>query len=134
MVKKLINKIKNHPYLDLKLFWLDGISDEYLDKLYNKSTCLLASSEGEGFGLPLIEAAQYKKPIIARDILVFKEVASTFAYYFKDDNNPEIIAKTINEWLELYEKDNHPKSDDMNWLSWKESTKELQNLIIGKNR
>ena len=56
------------------MLWLEGISDEYLDKVYAASTCLIAASEGEGFGLPLIEAAQHKLPIIARDIPVFREV------------------------------------------------------------
>jgi len=36
-----------------RLFWLEGISDEYLEKVYAASSCLIAASEGEGFGLPL---------------------------------------------------------------------------------
>ena len=57
-----------------RLFWLEGISDEYLEKIYDAATCLIAASEGEGFGLPLIKVAQHKLPIIARDIPVFREV------------------------------------------------------------
>lgn len=43
------------------------------------STCLIAASFGEGFGLPLIEAAQHGLPIMARDIAVFREVAKEYA-------------------------------------------------------
>ncbi|MCI4412194.1 MAG: glycosyltransferase, partial [Thiotrichales bacterium] len=99
--------------------------DEYLEKVYAISTCLIATSEGEGFGLPLIEAAQKKLPIIARDIPVFREVAGEFAYYFKNDNDASVLADTISDWLDLYKNNEHPKSDDMPWLTWKESAEQL---------
>ena len=83
LVEELIENIKAHSELNKRLFWQEGISDEYLENIYAESTCLIAASEGEGFGLPLIEAAQKGKPIIARDIKVFREVAGDYAYYFK---------------------------------------------------
>ena len=129
LVDDLIKKLKNHSELNKRLFWLDGISDEYLEKVYNTSTCLIAASEGEGFGLPLIEAAQKKKPIIARDIPVFKEVSREFAYYFENDNSPLVLANAIKEWLALYRVDKHPKSDKMPWLTWKESTEQLLDCL-----
>ena len=49
-------------------FRLQGISDEYLEQVYAASTCLIAASINEGFGLPLIEAARHGIPIVARDI------------------------------------------------------------------
>jgi len=130
LVDELITLINNHPLLDKKLFWLNGINDEYLEQLYQASDCLIAASEGEGFGLPLIEAAQHKKPIIARDIPVFREVAGEYAYYFDNDNNPSILVKTIKKWLELYKNDKYPKSDNMPCLTWEESTKILLKAII----
>jgi glycosyltransferase involved in cell wall biosynthesis len=94
---------------------------------------LIAASEGEGFGLPLIEAAQKKIPIIARDIPVFKEVAGKHAYYFENSKEPEVITETIKEWLDLYKEGKHPSSDDMPWLTWEESAKQLLlNLGIKK--
>ncbi len=124
------SKVRNHPERNKRLFWLEGISDEYLEKVYETSTCLIAASEGEGFGLPLIEAAQHKKPIIARDIPVFREVAGEFAYYFENKNEPEVLVEAIKEWLELYKDDKHPKSHNIPWLTWQESTKILLDKII----
>ena len=124
------SKVRNHPERNKRLFWLEGISDEYLEKVYETSTCLIAASEGEGFGLPLIEAAQHKKPIIARDIPVFKEVAKEFAYYFENTNEANVLCKAIKEWLELYKDDKHPKSQNMPWLTWQESTKILLDKIL----
>lgn len=118
-------KVKNHKELNNRLFWLEGISDEYLEKVYASSNCLIAASEGEGFGLPLIEAAQKRIPIIARDIPVFKEVAGEFAYYFENSNELQVLVDCIKKWLEFYKNDKHIKSNNMPWLTWKESAKQL---------
>lgn len=132
LVDEFINKLKSHPQLSKKLFWLNSISDEYLEKVYEKCICLLAPSEGEGFGLPLIEAAQKDLPIIARDIPVFREVAGEYAYYFNNDNSPKTLANTIKLWLNLYEKNQHINSDNMPWLTWKGSTQQLLGCIHAK--
>jgi len=129
MVEKLVEKLRHHPELGRRLFWLEGISDEYLEKVYASCTCLIAASEGEGFGLPLIEAAQHKLPIIARDIPVFHEVAGEHAFYFKGEE-PDDLAKAVQKWLELYHSGQHPKSDDMPWLTWNESASQLLDIII----
>lgn len=123
-VEALTEQLRQHPELGKRLFWLEAISDEYLEKVYIASTSLIAASEGEGFGLPLIEAAQHKLPIIARDIPVFREVAGDHAHYFKGvaaDN----LADAIKEWLTLYGFNQHPSSDEMPWLTWNKSAKNL---------
>jgi len=132
MVEKLIDTLRRHPELGKRLFWLEGISDEYLQTVYAGSTSLIAASEGEGFGLPLVEAAQYKLPIIARDIPVFHEVAGDHAFYF-NGKEPDDLAKAVHEWLELYQSGRHPKSDDMPWLTWKQSTQQLLDVILQDN-
>jgi len=129
LVENLVNHLRAHPELNKRLFWLEGISDEYLEKVYAASTCLIAASFGEGFGLPLIEAAQHKLPIIARDIPVFREVAGEYAYYF-DGESPDVLAQSIKTWLTLYVADQHPNSNDMPRLTWKQSASELLKTII----
>jgi glycosyltransferase involved in cell wall biosynthesis len=123
--------LQHHPELGRQLFWLEGISDEYLDKVYASCTCLIAASEGEGFGLPLIEAAQHKLPIIARDIPVFREVAGEHAYYFSG-RKPSNLAEAIKGWLELFQSGQHPKSSDMPWMTWKESAERLLDIILNE--
>jgi glycosyltransferase involved in cell wall biosynthesis len=119
-VEGLVARLRSHPEFKKHLFWLEGISDEYLEKIYAASTCLISASYAEGFGLPLIEAAQYKLPIIARDIPVSREVAGEHAYYF-EGVEPSDLASAIEAWLILYEQKKHPKSEEMPWLTWKES-------------
>ena len=106
MVDRLVETLRAHPELGNRLFWLEGISDEFLGQVYAASTCLIAASEGEGFGLPLIEAAQHKLPIIARDIPVFREVAGEHAAYFAG-KAPGDLAHCISAWLQLHAAGRH---------------------------
>ena len=91
---------------------------------------LIAASYGEGFGLPLIEAAQHKLPNIARDIPVFREVAGDHAFYF-DADDAQGPAASIQQWLALYGNDAHPRSDKMPWLTWKQSAALLCEKLLG---
>jgi glycosyltransferase involved in cell wall biosynthesis len=129
MVDALVERLGHHPLLGKRLFWLQGISDEYLEQIYAQSTALLAASKGEGFGLPLIEAAQHKLPIIARDIPVFREVAGDHAYYFNGES-PEELAGAIKSWIKLNEEGSAPRSDGMPWLTWRQSTQQLLDVIL----
>nr|VFK41182.1 MAG: Glycosyltransferase involved in cell wall bisynthesis [Candidatus Kentron sp. TC] len=130
-IPETIRRLRTHPERDRRLFWLEGVSDEYLERLYAATTCLIAASHGEGFGLPLIEAARHGLPILARDIPVFREVAGEYAYFF-DADTPDRLAEAIQAWLSLFEKGRHPKSAEMPRLSWQESAKRLMEIIIDK--
>jgi glycosyltransferase involved in cell wall biosynthesis len=129
MVEPLVKRLYGHRELNKRLFWLEGISDEYLGKIYSISTCLIAASEGEGFGLPLVEAAKHKLPIIARDIPVFREVASSNAFYFSGLEVQD-LSRVINEWLKLNKDGQAPQSMNMPWQTWRWSTQQLLKCII----
>lgn len=129
MVEDLSEALKNHPQDGKCLLWLENISDEYLESLYEASKALLFASEGEGFGLPLIEAAQHQIPIIARDLPVFREVAGDYAFYFQG-TQPEQLADAIEMWINLYNEGDVPSSTEMPWLTWAESTEQLLSAIL----
>jgi glycosyltransferase involved in cell wall biosynthesis len=128
-IPQIMTRLHSHTESGRRLFWLNGPSDEYLEKIYSASSCLVAASEGEGFGIPLIEAARRRLPIIARDIAVFREVAGEHAFYFAGEE-PDALAMAIKEWLMLYDEDKHPTSDAMPWLTWEQSAKRLQEILI----
>ncbi len=130
LVESFLQKLQKHPQLNEKLFFLENVEDTYLEELYLVSDCLIAASYGEGFGLPLIEAAQHNLAIIARDIPVFKEVASQYASYYKDTLKPIDLAEIIKKWLDLYKLNEHPKSLEMPYLTWKQSTQKLLKNIL----
>ena len=83
LVDDLCRQIKKHPQLNTKLFWLSGVSDELLVSLYENSKAVVVASENEGFGLSVAEGAFYKKPLLLRDIPVFREIVEEKAFYFK---------------------------------------------------
>lgn len=131
LIDSLAERIRNHARFGKNLFWLESISDEFLNLVYAASSCLLAASYGEGFGLPLIEAAHHQIPIIARDIPVFREVAGEHAYYF-NSKDPGGLAACIRDWLSLFQDNKHPTSNDLPWISWKESAHQLLSELIEK--
>lgn len=128
-VDEIAESIRRHPEFSNRLLWLEGISDEYLEKIYSASICLIAASEGEGFGLPLIEAARHGIPILARDIAVFHEVAGEHVSYFSG-REPSELADAVQDWLVLYGAGQHPRSDSMAWLTWTESASRLEELLL----
>ncbi len=123
-VEELIHEITHHKLLGERLFWLKGISDEYLERIYQNATCLVFSSKGEGFGLPLIEAAQFGLPIIARDIPVFREIAGDNAHYFRGAEAADLSGE-VKVWLALRERGLHPSSGNITWLTWKQSAQQI---------
>lgn len=127
-MESLWENLRSHPRIGSRLFWLEGVSDEYLERVYAASDCLIAASEGEGFGLPLVEAARHELPIIARDLPVFREVAGDHAAYFSG-LEPEDISRAVENWLDMYRDGRHPKSDGMPWTTWQESARRLLDVI-----
>ena len=113
----LLAKLNEHSQINHKLFWLKGIDDQLLQALYKAASCLLAAAEGEGFGLPLIEAAHHGLPILARDIPVFREVAQGFACYFTA-NTANDFFDSVNKWRQLEQIKQHPLSHDMPYSNW----------------
>ena len=128
--------LAKHPELNKKLFWLKGISDEYLEKIYAASTCLIAASEGEGFGLPLIESARYGIPLLLRDIPVFREVAGDSAFYFGGGGQQtpsqaaQSTAESIKTWLALYQNKQHPLSSGLRYNTWQQSVEQLKKSLF----
>ncbi|MGC9079929.1 MAG: glycosyltransferase family 4 protein, partial [Nanopusillaceae archaeon] len=130
MVEDFINYIQNHPEKDKRLFWLGHVSDDLLEILYKNATATIMASEGEGFGLSIIESAYYKTPIIARDIPVFREIAKDGAYYFPNTKDEKVLADSILEWYRLHRENKHPKPDNIKWMSWKEHAEKLKEIIL----
>ncbi len=129
MIDDVVDRLSKHRELDSQLFWLQGISDEMLEQVYCSTRALLAASEAEGFGLPLIEAAQYGLPIIARDIPVFREVAGEHAYYFRG-NNAQDLADALLAWLALG--DDVPSAKKLRGLTWQQSSRQLLDVVLGE--
>lgn len=82
-----------------KLVWLQDADDSLLAQLYQAASGVIVPSKGEGFGLPLIEAAHYGKPVLVRDIPVFREVARGNVTFFPDLPEAGLTAQAVATWL-----------------------------------
>jgi glycosyltransferase involved in cell wall biosynthesis len=124
LVREFVERVEQHRELNMRLFWLDDADDTTLEAIYRRATVLLAASRGEGYGLPLIEAAQRGKPVIARSLPVFREVVGDYPSYFSTDS-AEGLATHIARWLV-----DRPISGTLPaWRTWKESANSLQHAI-----
>ncbi|GAB2896662.1 hypothetical protein GCM10027046_27660 [Uliginosibacterium flavum] len=124
MMDDFVERLRQHPEKGRRLFWLEGISDEYLLQVYRSVTCLVASSEGEGFGLPTVEAVRAGLPVIARDLPVNWEVCGEFACYFSSDA-PGDLGRFLRQWLQDWQTRALPDSSKIRFLTWRESAVEL---------
>ncbi|WP_333839039.1 glycosyltransferase [Novosphingobium sp.] len=127
LMDDFVAELRSHRELGKRLFWLEGIDDDHLHAVYQASFCLIAASEGEGFGLPLIEAAHHGLPVLARDIPVFREVAGDGARYFENSRDPKILAEAIEQAM----RNGSAKADGaLNWLTWTQSAEQLLDCLL----
>ena len=128
-VERLAHYIREHSELGRRLFWFDAASDELLRALYDLADCVICPSEGEGFGLPLIEAAHAKKPVIARDIPVFREVATPGTRFFPDDRSPTVLKRAVSKWVAQYQPINRADNMESRPSSWAQSAEEFVSAL-----
>lgn len=121
--------LRQHPQMGCLLHWFDHASDALLEQLYGCCSCLLAASEMEGFGLPLIEAAQHGLPVVARDISVFREVAQEHAFYFQGLEATDLSTALL-KWFDLKQQGLAPESQGMPRLTWQHSADQLFEAIL----
>lgn len=130
-VEALGQKLNNHPEKGKRLFWFEKSTDEMLLALYEKCQGVLMPSNGEGFGLPLIEAAQHRLPILARDLPVFREVAGEHATYFSG-TEPSDLAIALETWVNALQTKTAIASENMPWLTWAQSTEQLLKIVLSE--
>jgi glycosyltransferase involved in cell wall biosynthesis len=129
MTGSVQRRIRHHDEFGRRLFWFNDASDAVLERLYSSCTALLAPSEGEGFGLPLVEASRRGLPILCRDLPVFREFAAEDASYFSG-LDPAALATAIREWLIKYRGGNATTVRNVSWLTWSQSARQLTELIF----
>jgi glycosyltransferase involved in cell wall biosynthesis len=124
MMEGLIQQLSTHPSFGNGIFWYESASDEFLRWLYQQCQCLITASEGEGFGLPLIEAALHSMPLLVRDLPVFQEVAGEGAMYFSG-STPQALAASVLDWHRRFKVGEHPNPGTITWQTWNQSARQL---------
>lgn len=70
-------------------------TDRTVGELMQLCDVVFLPSAEEGFGMPLLEAAACRAPVVCTDIPVFREVAHDSALYFREEWNDERVASLI---------------------------------------
>jgi glycosyltransferase involved in cell wall biosynthesis len=104
----------SHPERGKRLHWLDSVTDEGLCLFYEGCRGVFMASRGEGFGLPLIEAALHRRHILARDLAVFREQSIPGTMYFSDDC-PEALAESVMALTRAGQDSPTPKAELPTW-------------------
>lgn len=129
LVDELVVKLQTHQEQGRRLFFCPKTSDQELELFYSNSRCVLMASKGEGFGLPLIEAASRGKHVIARDIEVFREIGGEGVSYFKTKEDLcSMIEKTVN-----VKGDDIVSSANVVTQTWKQSVSTMMDMLRDDN-
>jgi glycosyltransferase involved in cell wall biosynthesis len=124
-------RIRNHPEFGRRLFLFEKPTDAEINVLYSVSTALITSSFAEGFGLPIVEAALHKTPVLASDIPVFREVGGSGAMYFSLES-PMHLAEAVRVMAGLTNEQRRKMAQDVKVLTWKESAAWTLDVIEGR--
>jgi glycosyltransferase involved in cell wall biosynthesis len=132
MVDGLMARLRSHRELNKRLFLFEKINDAEIAHLYQNSAMLLFISKGEGFGLPLVEAAHHGKPLVCSRIPSFLEIAGEQAIYVTTDSATKLADELALAW-HLCKSGKAPDSRTMPRLTWEESTDALLSVVVDEN-
>lgn len=86
-------EVEKKAMTDKNIIRLTDVTDEELMGLYLKCKLFVSASLIEGFGLPLIEAAYLKAPILCADIPPYHEILGDTGHYFSPLDIDELEGK-----------------------------------------
>lgn len=140
-IKRYIDHVRENSENDpeIEYYW-DWIKEKDMAKLYNSADAFVLPTRGEGFGLPLAEAAACDLPVITTDHFAPTEFLDDNTYWVGvDEMRPYPFSEAIQhepnctglpfaepdlndlkrQMKKVYEEDD-PASPDVSSLDWKE--------------
>jgi O-antigen biosynthesis alpha-1,2-rhamnosyltransferase len=118
-------RIDAHHYLGTRLFCFQNVSDVELAYSYEICAGVIFASLAEGFGLPLVEAMWYGRPVLSSDIGVFREIGGDYPRYFSPNDVHGFV-----EGLKCILASTTNYKQPRQWLSWDESVRNLFGKIL----
>ncbi|WP_128331069.1 glycosyltransferase family 1 protein [Apibacter sp. HY039] len=129
--------IQNY-HLEKRVLVTGKISEQSKQYYLKNARALLLPSIQEGFGLPVVEAMHFGKPVFLSRLTSLPEVGGTDAFYW-DNFDPEEMKNTVDEGLAYFYKDedvNARKMKDRAALfSWKNAARdylEIYESVVNK--
>lgn len=130
MVDAVVRRLTRLEADDDRFCWNQNATDEELQDLYARCTAVVMASEGEGFGLPIIEAAAHGCPVVVRDLPVFRELAGDTARYFRADGTD--LVSVLERSLTAAESGELTAPSTEHIRPWRDVAERLRSLLGGR--
>jgi glycosyltransferase involved in cell wall biosynthesis len=132
-VESLATRLRTHPQAGDQLHWIADANDSALDVLYESASGVLVASEAEGFGLPILEAAVRGKPLMVRDLPVFREIAGEGATYFRASRGGQLVEE-LRGWFASVAAGTATSSESVVVQSWRQSARQMLRYALPADR
>ncbi len=119
--------LNEHPKKD-KILVTGFVTKEDLKNYYSNCRAVIVPSKYEGFGLPVLEAMQYQKPVICSNIGPLKEVGGNCVLYFTPGNHKELTQQIINV-LNGYQPNKLCYQQQLKFFSWQTAAEKHHNIL-----
>ena len=119
---KIINEAEKYGVTERVIF-LGKVSEGEKKWLYQHCYAFTFPSISEGFGLPVLEAMTYGKPVFLSKMTSLPEIGGAEAYYW-DNFDYGDMCKTFVSGMESYQADKDKPSREKSWaakFSWKDT-------------
>jgi hypothetical protein len=121
---ELYERIISHPEMGTRFLFVENASEDELAAIYDASTALISPSRGEGYGLPVVEAALRGLPVLVSDIPIYHEVAGEGGIFFSLDDS-ESLCTSVREVAGWTDDERKIKAAKVNIGTWEQGAKEI---------
>jgi glycosyltransferase involved in cell wall biosynthesis len=121
----VIDRLESSPLYAKRIFWLQDLSDGAVSWLYTRCHMALYPSLYEGWGLPVVEALQHRRPVIASNRGAVPEAGLGIAQIIDPDD--------LTAWCEaVTASDRAPRAEtpQIPLPSWDESAATIRSILL----
>lgn len=126
--EEILQRIKNHPENNHRLFFLTDLDDAALAAAYAGARGVVFASIAEGFGLPITEALAHSQKAFVSDLPIHREVGGADCEFFSLDTTDALFS-CISKHEETFATTATPVYPHTTPISWQKSTAMLMDIL-----